>query len=115
MLLDVPREYGAQTREHLLVIDRRRRSHEQFPANNLVLVAVVGETVQLLERPRFGGHRHSHGIHLLACRMRSMRRVYAASSHAPAPNHCASVPAPTCARYARRKSRVKTRHMVKVR
>ena len=50
-----PRRYG-------LVMVRRRRCHEELAAHDLVLVAVVGKSVHLFDRPRLGGHVHDPSL-----------------------------------------------------
>ena len=59
--LDVRIEQAREPREDGLVAVRRRRRHEQLPVNELVLVSVVGQAMELLERPALDFRRHVHG------------------------------------------------------
>ena len=65
VLRDERLEQSGEPREDRLVIDRRRRRHEQIATHQLVLVAVVGEPVKFVERPGLDGRRHVHDRTLL--------------------------------------------------
>jgi hypothetical protein len=64
---DEGRKDSVEPRRDLLVVHGRRRCHEQFSAHQLVLVAVVGQTVELLERPHLCLCRHGNGHTPLGC------------------------------------------------
>jgi hypothetical protein len=57
---DVWRESPGQSGEDGFVLAGRGGRHEQFASDELVLVAVVREAVQLVERPTLGLDRHVH-------------------------------------------------------
>ena len=59
--LDIWTENSMQPRGNELMVGSRRRRHEELPANELVLVSVVGKAVHLLERPSLELLRHVHG------------------------------------------------------
>ena len=58
---DEGRKDAVEPRRDLLVVHRRGRCHEQLSAHQLVLVAVVRQTVELLERPHLRLCRHGKG------------------------------------------------------
>ena len=68
-MIDVPElvhrdkgnEHAVQSRIDLFMVHCRRRRHEQLSAHQLVRVAVVRKTVELLERPHLRVCRHGNG------------------------------------------------------
>jgi hypothetical protein len=106
---DVWNENHRESRNDRLVITRGRRRHEQIPADELVLVAVVGQPVQLSQRPSLGSRGHVHSGPLLAAVSDRTRGGYACAAqtphrfHAGAPNRLQPQP---CTAYARQRGRV---------
>src|SRR6185503_7546994 len=65
MFDDVRRQDAGQLRVYRLVRIRRRRRHEQFSAHQLVLVAIVRQSMELRQRPFLGCGGHGHSTILL--------------------------------------------------
>src|SRR5437867_930336 len=81
-------EQHTETSQDRFVFVRRRRRHEQLTAYELVLVAVVGEAVELLERPHLAASDHRHDATFLGKRANvGMPRGWQHARERPVPSH----------------------------
>src|SRR5207237_9950040 len=85
LLDDVRNEQYTEPGDNRLVFFGRWRRHKQLAAHELVLVAVIGQAVDLVERPLLRLRRHVHAVSLLAGTSVRMRRAYARCARRPAP------------------------------